>query len=105
MANKPLHPIIARVKENMLDKIFDYKGTISVKEFWLFFLSAFVINFFLWWTMAIPVWVGLSVVSALVRRLHDAGKKTLDILYILIPFAGPIIVLIWSIKPTGTYNK
>lgn len=33
--------------------------------------------------------------SVLVRRLHDLGKEWYNLFFMLIPFAGPIIILIW----------
>ena len=112
MANKPLNPILASLKENFMDKIFDYKGTMSVKDYWMFYLYASVINIvpfilpvFILLILPVWVWSTLAVLSATARRLHDAGKSPLDMLWMLLFPGGVIAVIIWCIKPTGTYNK
>lgn len=34
-------------------------------------------------------------ISVIIRRLHDIGKEWYNIFFILIPLAGPIILLVW----------
>lgn len=100
---KPLPPILARVKENGFDKIVDFKGRMSCKEYWLWILSAYVIAVVLACTLIgsiVSLAACVGMVSATVRRLHDMGKRTLDILFGLIPFAGPVFLIIWCTKPS-----
>ena len=99
----PLHPVIARVKENAIDKIVDFKGRMSRREYWWWMLSAAVMATvlmfipFVGWLAALGLC--LPMVSATVRRLHDVGRPTLNILFGLIPFVGMVLMIIWCVDP------
>ncbi|MDQ4213450.1 DUF805 domain-containing protein [Microbacterium capsulatum] len=51
------------------------------------------------------VWIAflagsVMMISVGVRRLHDAGRSGLTLLFALIPFAGPIITLVFLLQPS-----
>ena len=77
----------------------------SVKDYWMFYLYSCVINVVLFWCVPVWVWSALAYYSTTARRLRDAGKSPLDMLWMILFPGGMIAVLIWCIKPTGTYNK
>jgi len=109
---------------------FDFKGKATRKEYWMTVLSVFVFSFLIGIVVGIvfpfsyeinyvtaevttsgnPI--GLAIVglwqlaniipglSICIRRLHDIGKSGWYYLMILIPFAGPFIILIYLVTPS-----
>ena len=53
------------------------------------------------WTLAILV----PTLALVVRRLHDVGKRGWFYLWILLPLAGPIIILIQLLKDSTEDNE
>ena len=113
-------------KESLFKKCFweqitkhycDFKGKLDRKTFWicylywglivwiasgiiLFFpLAGIVLNWVLSLVFSIP-WLGYMV-----RRLHDIGKKGTWLFIILIPFVGPIWLLVLMAKKGDTNNN
>lgn len=56
------------------------------------------------WLNLISLGIMIAQISCVVRRLRDAGKSPFSIFYAMIPFAGPIMVLVWLLQPTGRYH-
>ena len=94
---------------------FDYKGSVDLKTYWLNYLFTSLINFVLVETSLVMLFLpggtvfpllvliimlvcalvlALFSLGIMVRRLHDAGKSGWSVLVSLIPFAGPIILLV-----------
>jgi uncharacterized membrane protein YhaH (DUF805 family) len=96
-------------------KYADFTGRASRPEYWWFYLFVFVVNLVLMFT-----WIGsfsdpfrssfpsglilsfvfglvvlLPSLAALVRRLHDTGKSGAYFFFVLIPFVGGIILLVF----------
>ena len=102
--------LIANTKMIVTQKYFCFEGRAGRKEFWMWVLAAFIVNFILG---LIPGKVGM-IISAIfslaillpslgvtARRLHDTGKSGWMQLLGLIPFVGALIVLILCI-PEGS---
>lgn len=102
--------LIANTKMIVTQKYFCFEGRAGRKEFWMWILAAFIVNFILG---LIPGKVGM-IISAIfslaillpslgvtARRLHDTGKSGWMQLLGLIPFVGALIVLILCI-PEGS---
>ena len=102
--------LIANTKMIVTQKYFCFEGRAGRKEFWMWVLAVFIVNFILG---LIPGKVGmiLSAVFSLAillpslgvtaRRLHDLGKSGWMQLLCLIPIVGGLIVLILCI-PEGS---
>ena len=102
--------LIANTKMIVTQKYFCFEGRAGRKEFWMWILAVFIVNFILG---LIPGKVGmiLSAIFSLAillpslgvtaRRLHDVGKSGWMQLLGLIPFVGGLIVLILCI-PEGS---
>lgn len=94
---------------------FDYKGAVELKTYWLNYLFTSLINFALVETSLVMLFLpggtifslfvliillvcalvlALFSLGMMVRRLHNAGKSGWSVLVSLIPFAGPIILLV-----------
>ena len=102
--------LIANTKMIVTQKYFCFEGRAGRKEFWMWILAAFIVNFILG---LIPGKVGM-IISAIfslaillpslgvtARRLHDTGKSGWMQLLGLIPVVGGLIVLILCI-PEGS---
>ena len=76
-------------------KYADFSGRARRSEFWWYSLFNFLM-------MMIPIvnliWFFAGIIPGLaisVRRLHDLGKSGWNMLFMLIPFVGSILLLIW----------
>lgn len=89
-APKSVNPFTA------LTKYADFSGRARRSEYWLFALISFVfslIPYLGWlWSLAvlIPSW------AVFCRRMHDTGRSGWNWLWILLPIAGPIILIIYT---------
>lgn len=100
--------VVENFKNIVTQKYFCFEGRANCAEFWQFYLVLFVISAVLGVIPKIgPILsmiLGLALLcpalGVLVRRLHDRGKSGLTALLMLIPVAGPIIVLLLCI-PAG----
>ena len=102
--------LIDNAKAIITQKYFCFEGRAGRKEFWMWILAVFIVNFILG---LIPGKVGmiLSAIFSLAillpslgvtaRRFHDLGKSGWMQLLGLIPFVGGLIVLILCI-PEGS---
>ncbi len=92
-------------------KSFSFEGRARRKEYWMFVLFVVIIGFVLGFfdsllgiyspKAEIGLLSGLFALAILiqhiavgVRRLHDTGRSGWWLLIVLIPFVGPIIVLV-----------
>ena len=106
--------LIANTKMIVTQKYFCFEGRAARKEFWMWILAVFIVNFILG---LIPGKVGmiLSAIFSLAillpslgvtaRRLHDVGKSGWMQLLGLIPFVGGLIVLILCIPEGSKENN
>ena len=87
------------------------------KDFWLLFLicmilyaavsfipvvclmNGILIPFILIVCQIISLIIGLFMIRNDIARLHDAGKSAWNILWILLPFIGPVILIVLLCKP------
>ena len=88
----------------------DFKGRARRSEYWWFTLFNILVSPVIgaiapeiaWlWTLAVPV-PGTALV---VRRLHDTGKRGWFYLWILVPLAGYIIMLLQLLKDSDSDNR
>ena len=88
----------------------DFSGRSRRSEYWWFTLFNTIVSTaigaiapdFAWiWTLAVLV----PSTALVVRRLHDVGKRGWFYLWILVPLAGPIIMLIQLLKDSGPDNQ
>ena len=88
----------------------DFKGRSRRSEYWWFTLFNVVVSGvisviipdFSWiWTLV----VFLPSLSIVVRRLHDVGKSGWFYLWMLLPLAGYIIILVQMCKDSGEDNQ
>jgi uncharacterized membrane protein YhaH (DUF805 family) len=85
--------------KHCLSNYANFKGRAKRSEYWyfaLFCFLAYVIS-----AMVAPALYGIVVVALLLptfaagtRRLHDQGKSGANLLWVLVPFGG-IVVIIW----------
>ena len=86
-------------------KYADFNGVASRSEFWWFILFVFVVAValnFVSPTLANVVSLGLLLPQLAVgaRRLHDTGKSGWGQLFLLVPFAGLIVLIVlWAQPP------
>jgi|TARA_Y100000294_G_C8442108_1_gene291187 uncharacterized membrane protein YhaH (DUF805 family) len=108
-------------------KTFNYRGRASKSEYWWFKLYIILFVISLWYLgrftglpldpyylsdtqrilLIIPyilLFSLLPLLSAVIRRFHDTNKSGWAVIYAVIPFIGPIIVLI-MLAVDGTKGK
>lgn len=84
-------------------KYVDFNGRARRREYWYFCLLNIAVILVLRWTgwKTFSSFYSLAVflpgLAVAVRRLHDIGKSGLNLLILLIPIVGAVIVLIWEI--------
>lgn len=95
--------------KSVLSQYANFSGRARRSEYWYFALASGVISMILGaLAQQFSIFSILSGVFSLaiicpslaviVRRLHDIGKSGWYYLFILIPLAGPIILLVWFCK-------
>ena len=100
-----------------IENVTNFEGRASLSAYWWYALAVFIVNAVLEiFSVAIgsvalsllidlaAFVVGLSALSAAVRRMHDTDKSGWMLLLGLIPFVGWIVVLIFALLP-GTPNQ
>lgn len=104
--------LIENYKNIITKKYADFNGRAGRKEFWYFVLCNFIVGIVLGILTNVPGIGGIfGFVSGIyslavlvpgialaVRRLHDLGKAGVQLLFVLIPLAGPIILIVWYVK-------
>ena len=86
-------------------KYADFNGVASRPEFWWFFLFTIIVAAALNLvntTLANIVAIGMLLPQLAVgaRRLHDTGKSGWGQLFLLVPFAGLIVLIVlWAQPP------
>lgn len=96
---------------NVLNKVNDFNGRSSRKEYWMFhlfniiwfiffeFLAILTGLFLISW--AYRLFILIPSISVLIRRLHDTGRSGWWILVALIPIVGAIILLFFTLLPSN----
>ncbi len=96
-------------------KYADFSGRASRSEYWFFYLAIFLIGLILG---VIDVMVGTNALSALwnlavlvpslavaVRRLHDTDRSGWNLLWLLLPVVGAIVLLVFFCSASKAPNK
>lgn len=88
----------------------DFKGRSRRSEYWWFFLFDTIVSGVISAILPDLAWIWSLVVlvpglAIAVRRLHDAGKSGWFYLWMLLPLAGSIIVLIQLLKDSTEANQ
>lgn len=97
--------------KNYLRYSFDFEGVMNRKEFWFPFLINLLLHVVFWcliflgtvFQLVAIIFTLLMIVpniSAIVRRLHDTDRSGLYALWLLAPFVGLIIVMIFLCEKT-----
>lgn len=88
-----------------------FEGRASRSEYWYFVLFQFIVSVAallldsafnssgIFWLLACLA-LALPLLSAQVRRLHDIGRSGWYALLSLLPLVGPIVLIVWSCKPS-----
>jgi uncharacterized membrane protein YhaH (DUF805 family) len=97
---KKLPPIVVAMKTCFLDKYADFSGRTGRTQFWWWYLVCVAVCWipYLGWIASLALIV--PQLSAGARRLHDVGESALKLLFLLIPFFGFFVMLIWWTKPS-----
>ena len=99
-------------------KYADFTGTARRSEFWWFLLFVALgggifqaiyvgLDAPLGTTLA-SIWALLTLLPMLAvssRRLHDTGRSAIQLLWILVPIAGPIVLALHFSEPAGAPNQ
>jgi uncharacterized membrane protein YhaH (DUF805 family) len=86
-----------------LTKFVDGKGRASRSEFWYFALFTFLVDMV---TGGIAIFVLLlPSITVQVRRLHDIGKSAWALLWILVPFVGLIVLIVYAVRPGDPHTN
>jgi uncharacterized membrane protein YhaH (DUF805 family) len=102
---------ITQATKTCLLKSFKYSGRASRSEYWNFQISSFLIRIipiFLFFdyslffvATAVNILVNIALIpaslSSFVRRLHDVDRSGWWIFISLIPVAGVILLLVWTV--------
>lgn len=110
------------VKTCLFEKIFVTSDTARRSEFWWFVLFCHLIETCIFVglievetagliTMDMVAGIllisylllGIPLLTAFIRRLHDTGHTAWSLLWLLVPYLGWFILLIWALKPGYTY--
>lgn len=93
-----------------------FKGRARRQEFWMFMLFHFI---FIWILMLVSMKMDTPIIYALyylatvlpmiavyIRRLHDIGKSGWYILWLLVPLAGLIyMIVLWATEGNRSDNQ
>ena len=80
-----------------LTKYVDGKGRASRSEFWYFGLFTLIVDALTGGIAAILFL--LPSLTVTVRRLHDIGKSAWALLWILVPFVGFVVLIVYAVRP------
>lgn len=90
---------------------FDFVGVASRKEYWVPMLLILAVNTLLWGLTFVTVYFTIPAIiinlillcptlSLLARRLHDTDRSALNMLWLLFPGVGWVILLIYTLEKT-----
>ena len=100
MAQKlDFNAIVEHFKKVVTTQYFCFDGRMSKTDYWTYFLPAFILSLipFIGWVIGLALL--LPNLGATARRLHDIGKTGwLNILWIICPPIGPIVLIVLCIK-------
>ena len=92
----------------VFENYFNFSGRARREEYWMFSLLNFIFSCLIYF-ISISVGLGVSLgfiygifvlipsLSVWVRRLHDINKSGWNVLLVLIPIIGPIILIVYSV--------
>ena len=88
----------------------DFRGRATRSEYWWFTLFNIIVSSVLGLALPILSWLWTLAVlipgfALCVRRLHDVGKSGWFYLWILLPLAGVVILLIQFLKESTEDNQ
>ena len=105
----------------MFSRAFDFKGKSNLKEYWFAVLYSlifsicsvliaipFVIDWQVFYGVAISVSslyeivVFIPMLALTIRRLHDANHSYRALLWLLLPFVGTVIILVYLASPSNS---
>lgn len=80
----------------------DFSGRARRSEYWWFSLFTFIVGCVIMWVPVLPILWSLGIfipsLAVCVRRLHDIGKSGWNMLFMLIPLVGAVLLIIWFCK-------
>jgi uncharacterized membrane protein YhaH (DUF805 family) len=107
--------------QTVFTKYAEFRGAASRSEFWWWILfislASAALNAVAWWSSSFAseispesslagVWaiaVLLPTLAVTVRRLRDAGFEWGDIFWVLLPFAGVIVLIVLCAQPSRQF--
>jgi len=72
-----------------------FEGRARRSEFWWFYLAAFIGSFIPYLGVIWSLGVIIPILAAGARRLHDTGRSALNLLWMLLPVVGTILLIVW----------
>lgn len=106
--------------KNFWLKYFDFIGRTNVREFWscalinfvimsILAIIAFFVGFFGYVSGVFCLVIFVPSIAISLRRLRDAGRNLYNLLWILLPFVGWLLLIVYFCGPTikieSTTNK
>ena len=91
--------VVENFKSVVTNKYFCFDGRMGKREYWMYFIPAFILGIipFVGWVISLALLC--PTLGATARRLHDIGKTGwLNILWIICPPIGPIVLIVLCIK-------
>jgi len=91
--------VVEHFKKVVTTQYFCFDGRMNKRDFWMFFIPGFILGIipFIGWIIGLALL--LPMLGATARRLHDIGKTGwLNILWIICPPIGPIVLIVLCIK-------
>ena len=80
----------------------DFTGRARRSEYWWFYLFMFIVGCVVVWIPVLPILWSIAIfipnLAVSVRRLHDIGKSGWNMLFLLVPLVGVILLIIWFCK-------
>lgn len=91
---------------SVFSKYADFSGRARRSEYWWFYLFMFIVGCVVVWIPVLPILWSFGILipnlAVSVRRLHDIGKSGWNMLFLLIPLVGVVLLIIWFCKDSDS---
>lgn len=102
--------------KNYFKYTFDFVGVCGRKEFWIPFLLSSLLQVLVWGlslffvpfqivALVLSFVLIIPTTSLTVRRLHDTDRGAIYLLWLLLPIAGLVILLVFLAEKTKYFPK
>ena len=97
--NFDFNEVVEHFKKVVTTQYFCFEGRMSKRDYWMYMIPALILGFVPVVGQLIALALLLPNLGATARRLHDIGKTGwLNILWIICPPIGPIVLIVLCIK-------